>query len=211
MAQLNRDVWARSILSKVWTDAYGSPPFLLRPSAPALQAVQAIARLESGGGYGVAGTSDPIWQGSNNWGAIKCSSSGRPPCPEGCFEHTDTDEHGQAGVYCFRKYETPEDGARGILRELLRRPAVRMALGNPSSATAIANAMKQPPAYMGLPAQAYARLIAQRASEVAKNVGEPVFVTLTGPSSSSGFGELAISVLVGLVLVDAFKPRRRRR
>lgn len=209
MALLNRDAWARSILSKVWTDAYGTAPFLVRPTTPALQAVQAIARLESGGGYGAAGTSDPIWQGSNNWGAIKCASSGRPPCPEGCFEHTDSDEHGQAGIYCFRKFASPEDGARGILRELLRRPAVQRVMENPSSATAIANAMKAPPAYMGLPAAAYARLIAQRAAQVAKNLGEPVFVTLTGPSSSGGFGELAISLLVGLAIADAFKRRRR--
>jgi hypothetical protein len=170
--------------------------------------VQSIARLESGGGYGVAGTSDPAWAGSNNWGAIKCSSSGRPPCPEGCFEHTDTDEFGQAGIYCFRSYPTPDDGAAGILYELMRRPKVAAVIAS-GSATAIANAMKQPPAYMGLSAVAYARLIADRAKLIAKNVGEPLYVTLGGSSSSASAGDVVALGLFGWALYKALRRRKR--
>jgi hypothetical protein len=201
MALLNRDVWARGVLARAGA-RYGL-------TAPALQAAQSIAHLEAGGGYGVAGSADPVWQGSNNWGAIKCSSgTGRPPCPEGCFEHADRDENGQAGIYCFRSYATPDDGAAALLHELLRRPRVAAVLAS-GSATAIALAMKAPPAYMGLSATAYARLIADRAKLVAKSLGEPLYVTLAGPSSNASAGDVVSLAFVGWALWKAYRGRKR--
>lgn len=209
MALLNRDVWARGVLTRALAP-------LGTPSPAALQAVQSIARLESGGGYGVSGTSDPAWQGSNNWGAVKCAGSPRPPCPEGCFEHPDTDANGQVGIYCFRTYGTPEEGAAAFAHELYRRPKVAQVIAS-GSAVAIANAMHfdgrsigQPAPYMALPAPAYARLIADRAKVIAKALGEPLYVTLSSPSSSAGLGELAASVLFGLAIAQVFRRRRRR-
>ncbi len=200
MAVLNREVWARGVLTRAWAK-YGTP------TAPALQAAQAIARLESGGGYGVTGTSDPAWQGSNNWGAIKCTGTGVPPCGDTCFEHVDTDGQGQVGIYCFQKYATPDDGAAGFLHELMRRPMVAANLGS-GNANAIAQAMKHAPAYMGLSAIAYGRLIALRAQQVAKAIGEPLYVTLTGPSSSSSGIEL---LLTAATVWTAWRGLRKKR
>jgi hypothetical protein len=201
MADLNRDAWARAFLLRAW-NRYGTP------LPPAVQAVQAIAHVESGGGYGAEGTSDPIWQGSNNWGAIKCPLQSQP-CGEGCFSHVDTDANGQAGNYCFRKYDSPADGAAGLLFELMRRPAVARVLAS-GNATAIANAMKQPPAYMALPAASYGRLIAQRARVVAKNLNEPLYVSLGSPALASSSGdalELGILAFVGWQVWKALKRR----
>jgi len=199
----NRDTAARALLVSAWPK-YGAP------SPAALQAAQAIAHVESGGGYGAVGTSDPLWAGSNNWGAIKCPSSAQP-CADGCFSHTDTDGQGKASLYCFRSYATPADGAAGFLYELMRRPAVRAALPSGSS-TAIAQAMARAPAYMALSPVAYGRLIAARAAIVAKAVGEPLYVTQDGPgSSSSSAAFLLVAGFLGWLEVEKRKLRRRRR
>lgn len=192
-----RDAAARASLLRAW-QRYGAP----QPAA--VQAVQAIAHVESGGGYGAEGTSDPIWAGSNNWGAIKCPQQSEP-CGEGCFSHVDTDERGQAGNYCFRKYASQDEGAAGLLYELMRRPAVTLVLGS-GNASAIANAMKQRPAYFALSPVAYGRLIAQRAAVVAKSLGEPLYVTLGGSSTSSA-AELAVLGFVGWMIWKAYRRR----
>lgn len=201
MAALNRDLQARIVLERVWRATYGVP------TPQALQAAQAIAHLESGAGYGAEGTSDGLWAGTNNWGAIKCQ--GRPPCDENCFEHVDSDEHGQVGMYCFRKYATPDEGARGLLHELLRRPAVRTVI-NSGSAQAIANAMHQPPAYSTLGAAKYGPRIAERAATLSKRLGEPLYVTLSGPSSADALFDLAWTAGLFWTVYKLAKGLRRR-
>jgi hypothetical protein len=189
---VNRDQWARSILNTVWRE-FGAP-------APGvLQAVQAIARHESGPGYGDG------MGGANNWGSIHCTSG--PPCGEGCVEHQDTDATGQPYVTCFRRYATPEEGARDLIRELLRRGPVRQVLGS-GNATAIASAMRATK-YFEAPTDVYSHAIARNARAVASAVGEPLIVTLGGTADASF--ELFVFAAGVYALSRYFGRRRRRR
>lgn len=93
---------------------------------PELQIAQGVSAGESN--YGQASyrnreTGESL-SATNNWGGLQCGSS-RPPCPETCFEATDTHENGEPYQACFRYFETPELGVRAFLRELyIRRPGV---------------------------------------------------------------------------------------
>ncbi len=189
---MNRDQWARSILNTVWRD-FGAP-------APGeLQAVQAIARHESGPGYGDG------MQNANNWGSIHCTTG--PPCGDACVEHTDTDASGTTYTTCFRKYATPEEGARDLLRELLRRSPVRQVLAS-GNATAIASAMRST-GYFEAPTEVYSAAIARNAKAIAASLGEPLIVSLAGPAEA-GSELLLLAALVGWVW-HASRPRRRRK
>lgn len=189
---MNRDQWARSILTSVWRDEFGAP------SPGGLQAVQAIARHESGPGYG-----DGLG-GANNWGSIHCTSG--PPCAETCVEHVDNDATGQPYATCFRKYATPEEGARDLLRELLRRAQVRAVLSS-GNAGAIAHAMRQT-AYFEAPVGVYATAIARNAKAVSLALGEPWLVTLGGSEASA---DLLVLAMLAVGAWHLSRPRRRRK
>lgn len=177
------------MLLTAWRD-YGAP----LPGA--LQAVQAIARHESGPGYG-----DGMGN-ANNWGSVHCTTG--PPCGEGCVEHADTDSQGQPYVTCFRRYATPEEGARDLLRELLRRPPVREVLSS-GSANAIAHAMHRT-RYFEMTPGLYGQAIARNAESIAKALGEPLIVTLAGPAEASG--ELLVLGALGYLIWRAYRRRR---
>jgi hypothetical protein len=187
---VNRDQWARSILNTVWRE-FGAP------SPGALQAVQAIARHESGPGYG-----DGMDQ-ANNWGSIHCTSG--PPCGDGCVEHTDTDASGAPYTTCFRRYDSPEAGARDLLRELLRRPPVRAVLSS-GNAGAIAAAMRQTK-YFEAPTDVYSAAIVRNARAIASSLGEPLIVTAAASDASS---ELVVLAMLALGAWHLSRQRRRK-
>lgn len=189
---MNRDQWARQILNAAWKD-FGAP-------APgALQAVQAIARHESGPGYG-----DGMGN-ANNWGSIHCASG--PPCGENCIEHTDTDSSGAPYTTCFRRYATAEEGAADLLRELLRRPPVRAVLAS-GNAGAIAGAMRATK-YFEAPTEVYTAAIARNARAIASALGEPLIVTELGPSEAGS--DLLIFAMLAYGAWHLSRPRRRRK
>jgi hypothetical protein len=188
---VNRDQWARSILNTVWRE-FGAP------TPGALQAVQAIARHESGPGYG-----DGMGN-ANNWGSIHCTSG--PPCGDGCIEHTDTNAAGEPYTTCFRRYETPEAGARDLLRELLRRPQVRSVLSS-GNAGAIANAMRTT-GYFEAPTPVYSAAIARNARAIASALGEPLIVS---EMASEAGTEILVLAMLAVGAWHLSRPRRRRK
>jgi hypothetical protein len=161
---LNRDQWARGVLERAWPEG---------PTLQALQIVQAVGRFE--GGYGHA--NDPAWAGSNNWGAIQCGHG--PPCGVDCFEHADTHADGTPYTTCFRRYPSAIDGARGLVHELLRRPAVAGVIDS-GNATAVANAMHASK-YFEATASSYAKNLFRNAQAIALALGEPLAVALDAP------------------------------
>ncbi len=178
---------ARAIVLEAW----GGLPNAPTPTAPAVQAVQAIALGESGYGEGWKATS--AMHGSKNWGAVQCC---RPladgTCPEGSAPHGD---RGPTGAYvaCFKLYPTHVAGARDLLRELFRRSAVRAALDG-GDATRIAGAMYDsryftatkeevggsPSATRANAVARYGSAIEHNAAIIAKSLGEPVYVKRPG-------------------------------
>lgn len=103
---------ARDVLEAAFRQNFGRAG-----NMAALQYGQAVSSLESGYGQSVyrnrvTGESRVL----RNWGAEQCRS--RPPCPENCFEATDTHEGGDAYQACFKVFSTDEQGAASFLRTL---------------------------------------------------------------------------------------------
>jgi hypothetical protein len=138
------------------------------PTRVEVQAVQSVARFE--GGYGHNWTAPGI--GSNNWGAVQCLRSA--PCPEGCFQSTDSDDRGANFQACFRIYETAVEGAADLVMELYRRDQVPEALRT-GDTRAIAHRMKAA-GYFTAPVEAYARAMEMNAKDLAEALGEPHLV-----------------------------------
>ncbi len=161
------DAWARDVLIRVW------PTSKWPITVAALQAVQAVGRLEGRYGY----PQDPQWQGSHNWGAIQAPHGD----DSNSFEHKDTHADGTVYVARFRKYPTDEDGASDLIRELYRRGPVAAILIEPGpiSAAAMAKAMHDT-GYFELAPEKYAQRIFSNAQAIAKSLGEPLEVTGPG-------------------------------
>lgn len=109
--------FGREVLKSVWLSVTGEQPTLA-----ALQIAGAQAHLESG--YGRASYTNKLTgerASLNNWGAVQ---SGKPPCGPDGFEATDTHADGSPYQWCYRRYATPEDGARHMLAHLtVKRPS----------------------------------------------------------------------------------------
>lgn len=174
------------------------------PSLAELQTAQAVARFE--GGYGGGWTGSGV--GSNNWGAIQCGH--RAPCGEGCFEYGDSDAAGVGYRGCFRRYDTPEEGAAALLHQLYRREGVPAAM-RAGDATATATRMRAT-GYFEAPASRYALAIEQNAADIADALGEPLRVRrggglVPGARSSDG-GSVGGFVLFAALLWGVSRWRR---
>jgi hypothetical protein len=106
-----REQWAREIVVSALAAELGRDPY-----AAEVYAVQAVSRLETG--YGLQWKGAGI--GSNNWGAITAGAKWTGDT----FEHRDSYPNSQGEnvwyVTKFRKYAAHEDGARDVVRFLLR-------------------------------------------------------------------------------------------
>lgn len=169
--------WARPIVYDALGAELGASPALAT-----LQAVQAIAWLESRYGQGWDGAG----AGSNNWGSIQAPGGWKPVagsdvdrqvCPLGSFAHVDHHADGSAYVGCYLRYSSPQAGARALVHELVRRSPVRRVLAT-GSATRIARAMRST-GYFELDAGAYAGRMASGARAIAKSLREPWLVRQT--------------------------------
>lgn len=171
--------FGRTVLVHVWREVTGQDP-----NVAELQIAGAQAHLESF--YGLASytnkqtgaKSGPI----NNWGAIQ---GGKPPCGEGGFEASDTRADGTPYNWCYKRYPTPEDGARDFVRQItLRRPTAwnHMRRGD---IDAYCDQLRHPkngePLYFEAPAETYAAGLAQRVVNIAGTLGEPVAAKRGGP------------------------------
>lgn len=95
------------------------------PSDSELTYCLAIAKLETGFGRGWKGA----MVGSNNWGAVQCSSSAQGSGGS-CIPYEDSYADGTRYKIDFRSYPTPLDGARDVVKHVMvHRPSVAKILG----------------------------------------------------------------------------------
>lgn len=148
-AGAGRDQWAADVLLKAWQELFNTAP-----SPQALQAAQAIARLESMYGW-PSETKHPEWQGHHNWGSVHCmmrvdgklkSCMQDGVCVKG-FMSTDK-INGVRTPTCFSSFPTNVEGAKYFLTQLLvRRPNV-MAVIDSANAYRIALEMRKTSYFM---------------------------------------------------------------
>lgn len=166
------------------------------PTPHERQAIQSVSRLETNHGEA------PPFAGSNNFGAVQCCKPKDGQCPDGSFLHKDSSPTAQGTsvsyAVCFRKYDSPEKGARHLVQLLTTdRPGVAKVLAS-GDARAIAAAMYDSHYYQGFGAtreariDGYAKAIARNAAAIGAALGEGVLVTLasspTKPPSGGGGG-----------------------
>lgn len=126
----NMDRWASAVLQEAWRRMFGTDP-----SPKALQAVQAVSRLESFYGWPTP-SKFPNWQGHHNWGSIQCVTriDGRMRscyqngvCVKGFLGKDSFIVGGKSEPYdiCFESRPTNLEGAQRFLEVLIvKRPSV---------------------------------------------------------------------------------------
>jgi len=156
------------------------------------------------------------WQGSNNWGSVRCYRQ-----DYGCIYHGDRDAQGNPVTVPFQKYPSQLEGAKGFLRTLLKTPDERAALAT-SDPVVLARAMYAAHYYTGTSGtdeqriQAYANLIRRGANTVKTLLGQPgnLAVAVVAPSSTTRkvggllLGTLAVGA--GVAYVRNSKKGRKR-
>jgi len=75
------------------------------------------------------------WQGSNNWGSVRCYRQ-----DYGCVQHGDRDAGGNPVTVPFQRYPSQLEGAKGFLRTILKTQAERDAVAS-GSASDLSSAM----------------------------------------------------------------------
>jgi hypothetical protein len=152
------------------------------PSPETLQAILTIGYFEGKWGFP---SGDPVWIGSNNWGAVQDyaanlrtgkpkASEPEPDCGPGAFAHIDHDAKGNGYWACFRKYPSMREGARDVIRVLRRMPHAWAEIGT-GDATKIAFGMHTDRYFELAPAE-YAKRLAGAAATVARLTGDPLVV-----------------------------------
>lgn len=124
------DKWAPAVLIEAFRTVMGT-----LPTPQALQAIQAVGRLE--GYYGWAGK-PAHWAGNHNWGAITCK------CPCG-FESRDgyyVDGKWQPYTTCFARRATNLEGAIHLIEVLVLKRKPVQAVMDSGNLTLFARAMR---------------------------------------------------------------------
>ncbi len=152
---------------------------------PALETLQAILTIGYFEGKWGMPEGDPVWQGSNNWGAVQDQAANlrtgkpkgsepEPDCGPTAFAHIDHDKRGNPYWGCFRKYVSMREGARDLIRVLHRMPHAWGAIDS-GDATKLAFAMHAD-RYFELEPAEYAKRLAAAAKTVAALTGDPLVV-----------------------------------
>lgn len=176
---------ARATLLRVW------PAANLGEATPqALQAMQAVAMLESG--YGTGWRAGSPMEGSHNWGGTQAGVSA--PCPPGTALQGDRHADGTPYKTCFRLYPDDDAGALDMLRTVRRRwGSLRLAVLSSGDADAFSDAQIGSGYTEGTGANPLARRIDYRdkhflpaVRSIAKALGEPVRWQATGALEAGG-------------------------
>jgi peptidoglycan hydrolase-like protein with peptidoglycan-binding domain len=136
------------------------------------QYVLAVGRHE--GFYGKA-QKPPVWIGSNNWGAVQGVGSA------GSFSTTDYHADGAAYAGKFKKYATPEEGYKDLVRILLK-PNVRAALAKNGSIKDASTAQRAN-RYYEAPQVKYQEALVRNYNQIAANIGLPRVLSETGKTA----------------------------
>jgi len=161
------------------------------PSQEMLQTLGAISDLESSYGRGWSG---PM-VGSNNWGAITCGKSPDESgaCPPGCSPNKDSSPYSGEYVTCFRRWDTPAEGAAGLIKLLSKWPEVIAAIES-GNLDEVSWTMRQRNYYLGFKtdpreaAREHAGALEKRTKEIAEALGEPLVAYRKGEDWTPGGG-----------------------
>lgn len=185
--------YARALIVQGFKDIFSREPNLTEA-----QFAQAVALYESsyGRGWKDAGI------GSNNWGAIQAS---RPPCnpatsfPYGDSSPTPTGQRKYSA--CFKKYPTPLDGARDVIRVMYKqRPSVLEAAKR-GDLRGVSTAMRQTTYYEGwgptreIQIDGHVKAMTGALGKITRALGEPM---PSSSSKSSGGGVVGFLIIGGL-------------
>lgn len=135
------------------------------------------------------------WQGSNNWGGIRCYRQ-----DYGCVMHGDRDAQGRPVTVPFQRYPSQLEGAKGFLRTLLKTSAERTALatGDPVE---LARAMYAAGYFTGTSGtdeqriQSYAGLIRRGANQVKSVLGSSLGQMMTPIPAARNTATLLLGTL----------------
>jgi hypothetical protein len=111
------------------------------PTTAEVQYLHAIAWLESNYARGWKGA----MTGSNNYGAVQCPSA----LGSECIEYEDSRADGTRYKVSFRRYDTPENGAADLAKNVFRRPRLVSALEESPSCFGASLAMRRGKYYEG--------------------------------------------------------------
>lgn len=140
MATKERHVWARGVVEQAFELEHGRAP-----SRFEAQCIQAVGLLETSYGYGWSGAG----VGSNNWGAVQATpaqvAAGVPT-----FAYTDSHQDGTRYAQAFRRYATPVEGARDLVRHMTTvRPLTAAAMRDEAGTDEVSAAMYRERYYGG--------------------------------------------------------------
>lgn len=190
---------ARRIIIEAWRRVHGRAPTWRQA-----QLAQGWALGESH--YG-RGWREPC-AGSRNWGAVQ---RGRPPCPAGTCEYTDTSPQpdGTSVPYqaCFRMYSSDVEGAEHMIR------VMRRAIVEARTPAELARRLYEQGYYEGwgttpeARVRAATRRIEDLTRRVAKALGEPW--SGDAPRSSTSWLPLALAGSAAALAALALVPSQR--
>lgn len=168
------DSAAADVARAAWAAQFGPGT---EPTPTELLSVLAVARHETAfGRIGQFGRND-----SHNWGAIVCARGHADP------SHCFVGGMQGKGAVNWRLYPSDLEGARDMIRELHRRPAVRVAmvLGEPY---ALAEAMRQSSYFIADSSAPYGAALDRHMRELRASLGAVVGAAGSSPGPSSGGG-----------------------
>lgn len=152
-------VGARQTLIDAFTEVMGRPP-----TTAELQYAHAIAWLETSYGNGWKGS----MIGSNNWGAVHCPLNAQNGAD--CIQYVDHHPNGQEFKVSFKKYETPKDGAKDVIKHIFVHRSTGKGLGQDGSAYMASYIMRREKYYGGFCKEATKQY---GASAVAPSLSDP--------------------------------------
>lgn len=180
-AKGKEDAWANAVFLRAWEKEFPG----VKPTPAERQTILAIARHERF--YGLS-PKPAAGVGANNWGGVQCAKKG--DCGPDCYPGGDKDRAGVGYSACFRRYATPEDGARHLIQLVTRRrPHVHAAMKR-GDLTAVATEMgtertingKLYRIYHETNPPVYANALSRHAKELTAALHEPLAVGLQGAS-----------------------------
>lgn len=183
------DASFRQLLLQAWPTVLPE----VTPRLSTLQAVQSVAREETGYGN---------WPATNNFGA---EQGGRPDaygeCPPGTYAHPDTHASGTAYDACFSIFASPLSGAQHLIRDVFVTRNRGKVLAAAQSGDQIAfDTELRASGYYELPLKRHIKATTDNVQKIAAALGEPVALCPGCGSSwkkKLGWGLLAAALAAG--------------
>ena len=177
---------ARNTIIDAFKEVFNRAPNLYEA-----QFAQSVALYESGyGSYRFYNhVTDSYITETNNWGSVHCQVT--PPCPPDCFEATDTHADGTKYLACFKRFTSPEEGAKFFIRTFYKNKPSILAAANSGSISNVAQAIHSSRYSEASPAKLESSLTI-RLQEITKALGEPM------PSSG---GSIRWRLILGISVI----------